>query len=79
VALTCDAGQRLPDGRCTISTGEEVLALFGLDGRAGLEVLGVGVCTLVYRALSWALLRAVRTHWGEVWGGGRRNAKGERR
>lgn len=68
VTLTCEASQTRPDGSCIVGSGVEVLALFQLDGNAGLELLGMGVCTLVYRGLAWALLRGVRTRWGEVWG-----------
>lgn len=74
IELTCNASQTLPDGRCIVSNGNDVLALFQLDGNAGLELLGVGLCTLVYRLLAWALLRGVRTHWGDVWGRMRGNA-----
>lgn len=52
-----------------MSSGEQVLQLFGFqDANPGLEILGVGLGTIIYRLLAWALLKAVRTHWSEVGG-----------
>lgn len=68
VELTCEASQRIPGTeQCIVSSGEQVLQLFGFqDANPGLEILGVGLGTIIYRLLAWALLKAVRTHWSEV-------------
>lgn len=67
VQLTCNDLQRLPNGQCLVPDGEAVLELFQLGGgNPGLELLGVGIATLVYRLLAWAMVRAVRTHWSEI-------------
>lgn len=70
VELTCEDIQRnVTTGRCQVETGEQVLGLFGFaNSNPGLEILGVGIATIVYRLFAWALLKAVRTHWSEVGG-----------
>lgn len=68
ITLTCTPAQALPDGSCSIPDGEAVLDLFRLQGNEGMELLGVGVATVLYRMLAWGLLRGARTHWGDVWG-----------
>ena len=64
VTFTCTEYQRLPNGACPIETGEQVLQLYNLDGNAGLNLLALAVCVLVYRGVAYLLLRAKRTHWG---------------
>lgn len=67
VELTCNDLQRLPNGECLVPDGEAVLGLFQLNGgNPGLELLGVGIATVVYRLLAWAMVKAVRTHWSEI-------------
>ena len=68
VKLTCEEYQK-SGGRCPVETGEQVLGLFGFANNIPhLEIIGVGVATLVYRMLAFVLLKAVRTHWSEVAG-----------
>ncbi len=68
VQLTCGPDQQIPGSDdCIVSNGEAVLELFDFAGNnRGLEILGVGLATLIYRLLAYALLKAVRTHWSEV-------------
>ncbi|KAI4086556.1 MAG: hypothetical protein LQ344_007459 [Seirophora lacunosa] len=57
------------DGGCGgLRTGEEVLRLYGLDGDPGLNLVGLGVCVLVYRVVAWGVLegRVRRGGWGWV-------------
>lgn len=64
VRFTCTEEQRLVGGRCPIETGEEVLALYRLDGGdARWDVLWLGVCAVVYRGLAYALLKARGGRW----------------
>ncbi|KAL4805229.1 P-loop containing nucleoside triphosphate hydrolase protein [Aspergillus unguis] len=53
----CTDSQRLPGGRCPINDGTDVLDMYGLDGDAGLHLIDLGVCTIVYRTVAYALLR----------------------
>lgn len=53
----CTAEQLLGDGTCPIENGKQVLELYGLDGNGGLNVLGLGICVLVYRAVAWGVVR----------------------
>ena len=64
IFFTCSATQKLPDGSCPIENGKQVLQLYKLDTNPGLNILALGVTTLVYRLLAYALLKVVRTHWG---------------
>lgn len=62
--FTCNEYQRLPSGKCPIETGEQVLRLYHLDGNAGLNLLALALCAIVYRAVAYLLLKAKRSHWG---------------
>ncbi|KAF2878078.1 ABC transporter-like protein [Massariosphaeria phaeospora] len=73
-AFTCEPWQRLPGGACPISTGDQVLDLYHLNTNARLNLAALGVCTLVYRVLAYAILKMVKERWvGRAWGkmGGR--------
>lgn len=61
--FTCNDYQRLPNGECPISTGLQVLQLYNLDKNAGLNLLALGICAVVYRVVAYILLKAKRTHW----------------
>ncbi|TVY36606.1 putative ABC transporter ATP-binding protein/permease [Lachnellula occidentalis] len=58
----CTSAQRLPDGTCPITTGKQVLDLYALDTN---PAMALGICTLVYRLLAYALLKGMRMHWGK--------------
>ncbi|PGH21586.1 hypothetical protein AJ80_03146 [Polytolypa hystricis UAMH7299] len=59
--FTCSDSQRLPDGSCPIQTGEQVLDLYNLDKNAGMNLMALGVCTIVYRLVAYGLLRILRS------------------
>ncbi len=61
--FTCNDFQRLPNGECPISTGVQVLQLYNLDKNAGLNLMALGICTVIYRVVAYLLLKAKRTHW----------------
>ncbi|TLS27661.1 hypothetical protein PpBr36_04818 [Pyricularia pennisetigena] len=63
VQFSCEASQRLPNGRCIISTGEDVLDLYKLNVNGTLNLGLLMVLAFAYRVVAWALLRAVRTKW----------------
>ncbi|EHL02103.1 putative Uncharacterized ABC transporter ATP-binding protein/permease [Glarea lozoyensis 74030] len=64
IMFTCEDYQRLPNGACPITTGKEVLDLYKLDTNPRLNLLYLGICTIVYRLLAYALLKAARMKWG---------------
>ncbi|KAK2734924.1 hypothetical protein FQN57_001421 [Myotisia sp. PD_48] len=66
--FTCADHQRLPDGRCPIDTGEQVLALYNLEKNPEINLMALGVCAIVYRLVAYALLKAMKTHgvWEKV-------------
>jgi len=66
IVFTCAEYQQLPDGKCPIESGEQVLSLYRLDTDPRLNLAMLGVVTVVYRLLAWALLRVVKGHW--KWG-----------
>ncbi|KAF2746946.1 P-loop containing nucleoside triphosphate hydrolase protein [Sporormia fimetaria CBS 119925] len=61
--FTCEEWQRLPNGRCPLETGEEVLNLYKLNKNAGMNVLALGVCTVLYRLFAYVILKAVKERW----------------
>ncbi|WDK18440.1 ABC transporter [Colletotrichum graminicola] len=61
VTFTCTDGQRLPDGRCPVETGEDVLNLYKLNVDPKVNIAALAGCVIVYRLVAWALLRSVRT------------------
>lgn len=63
VSFTCTVEQQLPNGQCPVNTGAEALDLYNLNGNAGLNLLAVGICLVVYRMLAFVLLKAKRTRW----------------
>lgn len=75
IAFTCNDSQRLPNGECIISTGEQVLELYDLNTNPEMNIMALGVCTLVYRLLAFLLLKAMRTHWPNL-KGKRKNVRG---
>ena len=72
VKFTCPASQKGPDGQCPLQTGEQALELYGLDRNAGLNVLALGITTVVYRLLAFVILliKKKRGGWGlsRLWG-----------
>lgn len=66
--FACSDFQRLPDGHCPIETGEQALKLYNLDKNAKMNVMGLGVCTIIYRLVAYLLLRLLRSHgfWEKV-------------
>lgn len=63
VHFSCTEEQQLPNGQCPITDGKDVLNLYNLNGNAGLNLLAVGICVVVYRILAFLILKAKRTRW----------------
>ncbi|KAH8904633.1 pleiotropic drug resistance protein [Coniochaeta sp. PMI_546] len=63
VVFTCTEAQRMPDGRCPIEDGMQVLQLYKLDVDAVVNIAALAGCTVVYRLVAWLLLKLVRTRW----------------
>ncbi|KAL9124612.1 MAG: hypothetical protein Q9217_006075 [Psora testacea] len=63
VEFTCTNYQRLPNGQCPINTGEDVLKQYNFETNAELNLLAVGICTVVYRMVAFLVLKAKRTRW----------------
>ena len=63
VTFTCTDFQRLATGACPIETGDQVLALYGLDHDRRLNLLALALCIVVYRTLAYAILKAKRARW----------------
>ncbi|KAK0468631.1 P-loop containing nucleoside triphosphate hydrolase protein [Armillaria novae-zelandiae] len=62
--FSCEDDQRLTDGSCAISTGEQVLEIFNLkDVNAPLNLCAVVICAVVYRLLAYAVLKAVKSRF----------------
>lgn len=63
ITFTCNDYQRLSNGQCPIQTGEQALKEFNLDKNAQLYIMGLGVCTIVYRLTAYVILKASREQW----------------
>ena len=67
----CTPSQRLADGSCPLNTGEQVLALYNLDKDGPMNVMALGLCTIIYRLIVYLLLKAMRPHrmmeWWHQW------------
>ncbi|KAI9752269.1 MAG: hypothetical protein M4579_005693 [Chaenotheca gracillima] len=61
--FTCTDAQRLPNGSCPVNNGLEVLELYNLNTDAPMNVMALGVATIIYRVLAYLLLKAKRTHF----------------
>jgi hypothetical protein len=66
IVFHCNDTQRLPNGECIISTGEQVLQLYDLDTNPAVNIMALGICTVVYRLLAYLILKAKRTHWPDL-------------
>ncbi|KAI9730845.1 MAG: hypothetical protein M1834_005563 [Cirrosporium novae-zelandiae] len=61
--FTCGQAERLSNGQCPISTGQDVLDLYNLDANPWLNLVGTAIATVVYRVVAYLLLKLARTHW----------------
>ena len=59
--FTCSESQRLSNGTCPITTGQQVLELYKLSFNPGLSLLALVACTVAYRIAAYLLLKATRT------------------
>ncbi|KAJ5888498.1 hypothetical protein N7495_008539, partial [Penicillium taxi] len=58
----CTAVERLANDNCPINSGEEVLALYNLNTNGPMNVMALGVCTIIYRAVAYALLKLMKSN-----------------
>ncbi|KAJ5103718.1 ABC-2 type transporter [Penicillium argentinense] len=58
----CSASQRLANGKCPIETGDQILDLYNLNKSGPMNIMALGVCTIIYRFVAYAFLRAMRSH-----------------
>lgn len=72
--FTCRGDERLPDGSCIISTGEQVLQLYRLDVDFVVNIAALAGTVVAYRLVAYLLLKLVRTRWdgGEKLGFGKK-------
>ncbi|KAJ5723183.1 hypothetical protein N7488_001218 [Penicillium malachiteum] len=57
----CSAAEQLADGSCPINNGEQVLQLYNLDKNGPMNIMALGVCTIIYRFVAYALLKLMRS------------------
>ncbi len=61
LVFSCDDGQRLADGTCAVSSGEQVLDTFELGGiNAQLNLGAIVVAMVLYRLLAYGVLKLVK-------------------
>ncbi|EGC42301.1 ABC transporter [Histoplasma capsulatum var. duboisii H88] len=66
--FTCGDSQRMPSGNCPIETGEQALKLYNLDKNPEMNLMALGICTIVYRVVAYGLLKVARSYgfWERV-------------
>lgn len=68
--FTCSSDERLPNGHCPIESGAQVLTLYNLNTDPGLNLIGLAICTIVYRLVAYLALKVKRTRWSSYrWSG----------
>lgn len=62
IVFTCTSNgeARNADGSCVIDSGAQVLDLYALNGDAVINLVGLGITTVVYRGLAYGLLKFMR-------------------
>ena len=64
-SFSCTDAQRLSDGSCPITTGEQVLDLYDYGStKPGLNLAYLVVPPVIYRLLAYIVLRVTRMHLG---------------
>ncbi|KAJ5434524.1 ABC-2 type transporter [Penicillium cf. griseofulvum] len=58
----CSDAQRLANGSCPVDSGEQVLELYNLDKNGPMNVMALGVCTVIYRLVAYAFIKVIRSH-----------------
>ncbi|KAE8380034.1 P-loop containing nucleoside triphosphate hydrolase protein [Aspergillus bertholletiae] len=58
--FVCTAAQRLADGSCPIQNGRQVLRLYNLDKNGAMNVMALGICTVIYRVVAYGLVKVMR-------------------
>lgn len=58
--FTCTPSQLLGNGTCPIQSGKQVLQLYNLDKNGPMNVMALGVCTISYRLVAYAMLKLLR-------------------
>lgn len=53
----CSRELRMPDGRCPIENGEQVLQLYHLDHVGWLNLVGLAVCVVAYRIVAYVVVK----------------------
>jgi hypothetical protein len=64
ITFTCSEVQRLPNGECPISNGVQVLDLYKLNSNPRMNIMWLGIVTLLYRIFADVLLKVMRMKWG---------------
>lgn len=59
--FSCTPSQQLADGSCPITSGQQVLDLYNLDKDGPMNIMALGVCTVIYRLVAYALLKVIRS------------------
>jgi hypothetical protein len=76
VQFTCEEWQEI-NGRCPITTGEEALDLYKLNNNPEMQIMALGICTIVYRLIAYLILKMVKERWiARLWkkaGGGKKS------
>jgi hypothetical protein len=62
--FVCTDAQKLPDGSCPITNGDQVLDLYGYNVRIAPNIGALIAATVIYRLIAYAVLKVTRLHLG---------------
>ncbi|KAK6330430.1 hypothetical protein TWF696_003526 [Orbilia brochopaga] len=62
--FTCEKYQELPNGMCPVSTGEDVLQLYGYRYDSRRNLVYLAVVTVAYRIVAYLVLKGKKMSWG---------------
>ena len=63
VKFYCTPDQLAADGKCPVTTGEDVLKLYNLDVDTLAYAMGMVACLILYRVIAYGLLKLKLMHW----------------
>ncbi|KAF3908868.1 hypothetical protein AA313_de0202357 [Arthrobotrys entomopaga] len=62
--FTCQDYQRLPNGKCPVETGEDVLNVYGYHYDSEKNLIYLAVVTVSYRIVAYLVLKLKKMSWG---------------
>lgn len=62
--FVCTEAQKLPDGSCPITNGDQVLELYHFNVKIAPNIGALIAATVIYRLIAYTVLKVTRLHLG---------------